>query len=114
MNHLRPAAGDTPTAFAAAGFCHPAPINLQNSRLSSRRTGGEPSDPSFGRTGLRDFISRHLSISQVLRRLLESGVGVHAVVVVDAQQYEVVQRCGSAVGYLSPIEYAKLNPQLSV
>jgi hypothetical protein len=75
VNHLRPAASDAPTAFAAAGFCHPAPINLQNSRLSSRRTGGEPSDPSFGRTGLRDFISRHLSISQVLRRLLESGVG---------------------------------------
>jgi len=73
VNHFHPVGSDTPAARAAAGYCRPSAISTQNRRRTSRRTGGDPSDPSFGRLAFPDLIRHRTSINSVLRRLLEFG-----------------------------------------
>jgi hypothetical protein len=75
VNHFHPVGSDTPAARAAAGYCRPSAISTQNRRRTSRRTGGDPSDPSFGRLAFPDLIRHRTSINSVLRRLLEFGRG---------------------------------------
>src|SRR6185436_16499640 len=71
--HFHPVGSDTPAARAAAEYCRPSAISTQNRRRTSRRTGGDPSDPSFGRLAFPDLIRHRTSINSVLRRLLELG-----------------------------------------
>jgi MAE_28990/MAE_18760-like HEPN len=84
-NNLGPTASDNPALVAASSLFNPAAIARQNSSCSARpATGGRPSDPNRARVDRFFRMLIATSVSEVLRRPIESASGIPCAMVLTA------------------------------